>query len=404
MGYFPSLYTATKAFLSISAVTICTAATLLYRYQCSLIYPSGFPSGSRTEVLTPDHYDIEYENLTLKTPDGEKLHAFLMPQQQISEKERARGEKEGGEDTMRRRPTVLVFHANAGNMGHRLPLAAVFYKRFGCNVFMLSYRGYGLSTGQASELGIRIDAQTALDYIKSHPVLKDTVIVAYGQSIGGAVAIDVASRNPKSVHALILENTFLSIPALIPHVLPLVKPFTFLCREYWSSDVGIKRISAQTPVLFLTGRQDELVPPPHMDTLIATCSSEVVVRMMLDGGNHNNTCVQPGYFEAVGLFLSTYVIPRTSGGEAAAMAAQSTISQQYQFVKADSDSSNIIDVVAITDAKSSSSASHSSTAAHLMQKNLPTEEDSDSTEWVEMSAKDAEAGSVAPQDIRKSEL
>jgi hypothetical protein len=116
MGDIPSLYTATQAVLSISALTICTAATLLYRYQCSLVYPSGFPSGSRTEVLTPDQFDIEYENITLTTPDGERLHAFLMPQQHISEKERARGEQEGGEDTMRRRPTVLVFHANAGNM------------------------------------------------------------------------------------------------------------------------------------------------------------------------------------------------------------------------------------------------------------------------------------------------
>jgi len=116
MGYIPSLYTATQAILSISALTVCTAATLLYRYQRSLVYPSNFPTGSRTEILTPDHFDIEYENLTLQTPDGESLHAFLMPQQQISEKEKARGEKEGGEDTMRRRPTVLVFHANAGNM------------------------------------------------------------------------------------------------------------------------------------------------------------------------------------------------------------------------------------------------------------------------------------------------
>lgn len=66
---------------------------------------------------------------------------------------------------------------------------------------MLSYRGYGRSTGEASEKGIRIDAQTALDYIKEHPVLKDTVVVLYGQSIGGAVAIDLASRNSKSVSA-----------------------------------------------------------------------------------------------------------------------------------------------------------------------------------------------------------
>lgn len=100
---------------------------------------------------------------------------------------------------------------------------------------MLSYRGYGLSTGHASEVGIRIDAQTALDYVRNHPILKNTVVIAYGQSIGGAVAVDVASRNAKSVsirrrlrredagaltltrlsiidllqiHALILENTW----------------------------------------------------------------------------------------------------------------------------------------------------------------------------------------------------
>ena len=116
MGYIPSLYTATQAVLGLSAVTVCTAATLLYHYQRTLVYPSNFPTGSRTEILTPDQYDIEYENLTLQTPDGESLHAFLMTQREMSEKERSRGEKEGDEETMARRPTVIVFHANAGNM------------------------------------------------------------------------------------------------------------------------------------------------------------------------------------------------------------------------------------------------------------------------------------------------
>lgn len=116
MSYVPSLYTATQAVFSLGAITIGTTATLLYRYQRNLVYPSSFPSGSRTEVLTPDHYDIQYENLTLKTPDGESLHAFLMPQENISVKEKSRGESSGREETMKRRPTVIFFHANAGNM------------------------------------------------------------------------------------------------------------------------------------------------------------------------------------------------------------------------------------------------------------------------------------------------
>ena len=39
------------------------------------------------------------------------------------------------------RPTVLLFHANAGNVGHRVPIARKFNADYKCNVFMLSYRG-----------------------------------------------------------------------------------------------------------------------------------------------------------------------------------------------------------------------------------------------------------------------
>lgn len=157
---------------------------------------------------------------------------------------------------------------------------------------MLSYRGYGLSTGQPSEAGIRLDAQTALDYIRQHPVLGKTTIVAYGQSIGGAVAVDLASRNPKSVHALILENTFLSIPELIPHVLPPLRPFSFLCREYWPTGESIGKLLSQMPVLFISGRKDELVPPAHMDSLFERCTSDQKVWKQISSGTHNDTCIK----------------------------------------------------------------------------------------------------------------
>lgn len=53
--------------------------------------------------------------------------------------------------------------------------------------------------------------QTILDYIKQHELLKYTRLVAYGQSIGGAVAIDLVSRNEDQFSGIIVENTFLSI-------------------------------------------------------------------------------------------------------------------------------------------------------------------------------------------------
>ena len=76
---------------------------------------------------------------------------------------------------------------------------------------MLSYRGYGLSEGSADEAGMKIDAQVALDYITNHPTLRFSKVIAFGQSIGGAVAIDLASKNSDVLHGIIIENTFLSL-------------------------------------------------------------------------------------------------------------------------------------------------------------------------------------------------
>lgn len=353
MGYIPSLGSFVRVVGGVLAVSLISTAGLLYRYQTSLIYPSSFPAGSKAEVNTPDEYDLPYIEEELITPDSQRLRIFVMLQgtklaarrplpriQEVTEDEKVQPSQPVERkstaaqtgitpldvvdaDLAAKRPTVLFLHANAGNMGHRLPLAAVFFKRFGCNVIMLSYRGYGFSTGSPNERGIKIDTQTTLDYIRSHPALSSTVLVAYGQSIGGAVAIDLAARNPASVHALILENTFLSIPELIPHVLPPVRPFAFLCREYWNSAVAITKVSSKVPTLFLSGRQDELVPPPHMDALFAKCNSAVKVKKEFADGTHNDTCIKPGYFEAIGEFLLAHVVTLVNDkSTAAAVAAE----------------------------------------------------------------------------------
>ena len=111
-----------------------------------------------------------------------------------------------------------MFHGNAGNIGHRVPIAKVLEENLGCNVLMLEYRGYGLSTGTPDEDGINIDAQTALDYIRNQKETGGGKIIVYGQSLGGAVAIQLVAKNQETgdILALILENTFTSIKEMIP--------------------------------------------------------------------------------------------------------------------------------------------------------------------------------------------
>lgn len=228
-----------------------------------LIYPRNVPVDARTNVPNPRQFGItDYEDLQIPTPDGESLHAlFIRP----SNKRLARD------------VTVLMFHGNAGNIGHRIPIAKIMQEVVGCNVLMLEYRGYGLSTGVPDETGLKVDAQTGLDYIRQRTETMYTNILIYGQSLGGAVAINLVADNQENgdIAGLILENTFLSIRKLIPtyvlhpfietrlitlsRVFPPARYLARLCHQHWASEEVLPKIT-DVPILFLSGLKDELVP------------------------------------------------------------------------------------------------------------------------------------------------
>lgn len=197
----------------------------------------------------------------IPTPDGEKLSAFyIRPPNKRAQKNL----------------TVLMFHGNAGNIGHRVPIARMFVQRMGCSVLMLEYRGYGLSTGSPDEDGLMIDAQTGFEYLRKRAETRDNDIVVFGQSLGGAVSIQLVAKNQndKRLVGLVLENTFLSMRKLIPSydlcyllnnkanitsIIPPARYLTLLCHQVWASDTFLPSIT-EVPILFLSGLQDEIVP------------------------------------------------------------------------------------------------------------------------------------------------
>ncbi|GAA5836507.1 hypothetical protein JCM9279_000410 [Rhodotorula babjevae] len=294
-AHLPSLAGLVKFLAGTLAASLTAGGLALYLGQCRLIYPANMPSGSRTIVPRPDEFAMgPFDDVELITPDGVKVRAFVIPY--------ARDGVKPSE-----RPTVLLLHANAGNVGHRLPIAKVFWERMRCNVVALSYRGYGHSEGSPSERGIKLDAQTALDYILSHPDLDKTQIFLYGQSIGGAVAIFLASQNVQRVKGLIIENTFLSLPKLVPHILPFLRPFVpFLLHQIWPSEQYIKTLPDDFPVLFLAGSRDELVEPGQMKGLWELCRSRSKRWIEFQYGTHNDTCVQPQYFHYIASFIGEH--------------------------------------------------------------------------------------------------
>ncbi|KAK6536089.1 hypothetical protein TWF281_000335 [Arthrobotrys megalospora] len=267
-------------------------STALYFKQNDLIYPRHFPPDARTDLWDPSKFHmVNWDKVDLKTPDGETLRSYFLR----------------GHGIQRKGVTILMFHGNAGNVGHRIPIAKVFAEQMGCNVLMLGYRGYGLSTGKPDEKGLKVDAETALDWIFKNDETKGTKVVVYGQSLGGALGIATVAKHQDQLSGLMLENTFTSMRDVIPNVFPPAKYVTRLCHQVWASEDVIPKIT-KVPILFLSGLQDELVPPSHMRRLHTVSKAPIKVWKDFPNGTHNDSVMEVGYFEHINDFINDEVM------------------------------------------------------------------------------------------------
>lgn len=270
----------TAYYLAIGALGIIgSVSTLLYFYQNKMIYlpcpmgfPGLFPEDNPTGYQNPLERNLPYENVYITTKDNLKLHGWLVK----------RNESDA--------PTVVIFQANAGNMGLRMDIIEQFVVHLSVNVFIVSYRGYGHSEGVPTEEGLKLDAEAALEYVFTKAPIDRQKVFLHGSSLGGAVAIYAASElNHYNIRGVILENTFTSLPDMVDAVMPLLaylkKP---ILRNFWPSENRIRTV--KIPILFISGDNDELVPPFHMQRLKdAAVSTSLKEEYIVAGGTHNMT-------------------------------------------------------------------------------------------------------------------
>ncbi|TFK37325.1 Alpha/Beta hydrolase protein [Crucibulum laeve] len=279
------------------------ALKVLRHGQSTLVYPGGFglSKGVSDPIKNPSTLGLPYEDIELRPSNKVVLRGYFPSP----------------------RATVIIFHGNAMNHGDVLDIAKRFFE-LGCNVFTVSYRGFGNSSGTPSEKGLRIDGQAAVDFVFNE--LPQIPIIIFGQSLGGAVGIDVTSRNPSKIKALIVENTFTSIPDVVRDW-PFIGNFWFLCTHKWNSAAKIPLIPTTLPILMLSGDLDKVVPKKHTQKLwtIAFNRGMDVKKRDIETkknannippyappvrdfikflhGKHHNTYRQPGYWETVSDFL-----------------------------------------------------------------------------------------------------
>ncbi len=183
---------------------------------------------------TPKDVKLSYDNVFFSARDRKKLNGWFIYNYDL--------------------PYVVLYcHGNAGNISHRFDKLTLFNK-LGLKVFIFDYRGYGKSQGVPSEKGLYLDVEAAYYHLVEERMIPPENIIIYGSSIGGAVAIDLASK-VKS-HVLIVEGTFTKIKDMLKVAYPFVPAFLISSKF----DSFSKISSVKQPVLVIHSREDEIVP------------------------------------------------------------------------------------------------------------------------------------------------
>ena len=244
-----------KILIYLLAAVIAAFFYIRYLEKKAVFYPF------KEITSVPDDIGIGYEDIYFKTEDGVKLNGWFV---------------KASEDA----PVMIFFHGNAGNISGRLGRIDVFH-RMGISVFIIDYRGFGLSEGVPTEQGMYLDAQAAFDYLNTREDVDQSKVFVYGVSLGGAAAVDLASK--REVNGLIIDSSFSSGADMAKIIFPGVP--SFLIRTKMDNLNKIRNIKA--PKLIIHSTEDRTVPYELGRKLFDAASEPKKFLKIV--GNHNES-------------------------------------------------------------------------------------------------------------------
>ena len=192
-----------------------------------------FPS--REVRADPSQIGLSYTDVRALTDDGIAVHGWFVPSPGA-------------------RHTLLIFHGNAGNISHRLEWIRVLHD-LGAHVMIVDYRGYGKSGGSPVEQGLYRDALAAYQWWATERAADRSKLILIGESLGVAVAVDLAAR--VRVDGIVLQSGFTTAWDMAKTILPLgfLQP---LLGIQFDSEAKIRKVDC--PKLVIHGNRDEIVP------------------------------------------------------------------------------------------------------------------------------------------------
>lgn len=242
---------------------------LLWFAQRRLIY---FPSRDVPDPAALGFPQLEQAEFTAS--DGVALHGWFAPAQGAP-----------------RELAVLVHHGNGGNVVDRLELLEQLPPA-GLHVLVYDYRGYGRSGGSPSEDGLYRDGRAAQAWLLARTELGADRLVHYGESLGGAVALELAAGATPPPRAVVLQAPFTSLADAAGVHYPWL-PVRLLLRDRFDNAARVGRLAA--PLLVLVGTADGIVPPEHGRELLRLATSAQPARLVeVPRRGHNDLWADAG--------------------------------------------------------------------------------------------------------------
>ncbi len=202
-------------------------AALALAANRSAYIPMKYPAG-----LWDLQRQLGAEDVWLRTGDGVRIHAWWVAQPGT-------------------RLATLYLHGNAGNVTHRSGHIREITAA-GSSILIVDYRGYGKSSGWPTEAGLYRDARAAYGYLRQAGFGPERIVL-HGESLGTAVAVELASL--QGCAGLVLEAPFTSARDVARSVLPGLGPLLT-----WGFNSRRKIPGLRVPLLVLHGERDEVIP------------------------------------------------------------------------------------------------------------------------------------------------